>query len=526
MLFPTVTFAIFFFAVLPLSWLLMPERRWWKVFILLASWEFLAYAHQPEVLGVLPMFVVLLVGSSVWNWYWGRRIAAVDVDRTRRLMLIVAVVGNLALLGYFKYYDFFIVNLVNAAHEIGVSIPLDPVQVVLPVAISFYTFCGMSYVIDVFRRDFMPVSLSNFLVYQSFFPHLIAGPVVRASEFVPQIDARHDPRRVDASQAFALIVGGLFKKLVIADFLGRAIVQEVFPNPGPHGTVVILIAVYAYAVQIYADFSGYTDIAIGLAALLGFRFPQNFDRPYTATSVQDFWKRWHMTLSRWLRDYLYIPLGGNRRVYVWRVGWVNVADTGGPGAMQAQAPHRARLRWFVYANLMITMVLGGLWHGAGGSFLLWGALLGFFLVVEHARRARRVAQGISEPVLKGRRLAWARIRTFHLICLGWVFFPTRMGDLKSPSLSDSFLIVRRIVLPTEWQGGSMALVKGSVILAIAVGIGGQFVPRAFGARVLARWSRRSPIVIGIVLGFALLIINVLGIAARSGRVPDFIYFQF
>jgi alginate O-acetyltransferase complex protein AlgI len=526
MLFPTVTFAVFFMVVLPLSWLLMPARAMWKVFILLASWFFLAYATQPSVFGVIPAFVLLLVGSSVWNWFWGGQVYRIDTDATRRWLVAIAVGGNLLLLGYFKYYDFFAVNLVNGFAKIGISIPLDPVHVVLPVAISFYTFCGMSYVIDCFRYDFSPVSLPNFLVYQSFFPHLIAGPIVRAAEFVPQIDERHNPRRIDGSRALALITGGLFKKLVIADFLGRVIVQQVFPDPHHHSSWTLLVAVYAYAVQIYADFSGYTDIAIGLALLLGFRFPQNFDRPYTATSIQDFWRRWHMTLSRWLRDYLYIPLGGNRRAWIPGQGWVNLSDAGGPGAMQAPPRTGLPVRWFVYGNVMITMLLGGLWHGAGWSFLVWGGLHGTFQVVEHARRRRRTARGIPEPADTVARRVWLRVVTFHLVCLGWIFFPTRMGDLRSPSLSDSLYIVRHLLLPWEWQGGPSPLVKTSVLLAIAVGIGVQYVPRRVGARLLAQWSRLSPVAIGISIGVALLVIDVLGVAARNGHVPDFIYFQF
>ena len=195
---------------------------------------------------------------------------------------------------------------------------------------------AISYVVDTYRGDFVPTTLEKFAVYLSFFPHLVAGPIVRPGELIPQLDVPRNPRRVDTSRAFYLIATGLFKKVVIANYLASNIVDQVFGAPNQHSSLEILIGVYAYAVQIYADFSGYTDIAIGIALLLGFTFPRNFDSPYAAVSLQDFWRRWHMTLSRWLRDYVYIPLGGNRK-----------------GKM------------ITYRNLMLTMLLGGLWHGAG-----------------------------------------------------------------------------------------------------------------------------------------------------------------
>ena len=217
------------------------------------------------------------------------------------------------MLGYFKYYDFFVDSSQSMAAIVGYDLPLSLKTIILPVGISFYTFMAISYVVDTYRGDFVPTTLEKFAVYLSFFPHLVAGPIVRPGELIPQLDTPRNPRRVDTSRAFYLIATGLFKKVVIANYLASNIVDEVFGAPGQHSSLEILIGIYAYAVQIYADFSGYTDIAIGLALLLGFTFPQNFDSPYAAVSLQDFWRRWHMTLSRWLRDYLYIPLGGNRK---------------------------------------------------------------------------------------------------------------------------------------------------------------------------------------------------------------------
>ena len=237
--------------------------------------------------------------------------------------------------------------------------PLALKTIILPVGISFYTFMAMSYVIDTYRGDFVPTTLEKFAVYLSFFPHLVAGPIVRPGELIPQLDTPRDPRRVDTSRAFYLIATGLFKKVVIANYLASNIVDQVFGAPGQHSSLEILIAIYAYAVQIYADFSGYTDIAIGIALLLGFSFPRNFDSPYAATSLQDFWRRWHMTLSRWLRDYVYIPLGGNRK-----------------GTL------------ITYRNLMLTMLIGGLWHGAGWTFVVWGGIHGTGMALERWHKDR------------------------------------------------------------------------------------------------------------------------------------------
>jgi alginate O-acetyltransferase complex protein AlgI len=350
-LFPTVTFAIFFSIVLPLSWLLMPRGTRWRVFMIAASYFFYGYWN--------PRFVLLIVASTVWNQIWGTVVFRLRNDRHRRTALFIAVAGDLGLLGYFKYAQFFEVSARNALTHAGIHVNPQILQVTLPIGISFFTFQAMSYVIDISRRQIEPVNFLDFAVYISFFPHLVAGPIVRASEFLPQLDEKKDPRKVDTGRAFFLIISGLFKKVVLANFLATRLVDRVFSLPELHNGREILFAIYGYAVQIYCDFSGYTDIAIGLALLLGFRFPQNFNAPYTAESMQDFWRRWHMTLSRWLRDYLYIPLGGNRD------------------------GERA-----TYRNLMITMLLGGLWHGAAATFVVWGAIHGVLLAGHGVLRAR------------------------------------------------------------------------------------------------------------------------------------------
>jgi D-alanyl-lipoteichoic acid acyltransferase DltB (MBOAT superfamily) len=317
-------------------------------------------------------------------------------------------------------------------------------------------------------------------VYLSFFPHLVAGPIVRPAELIPQIETPRDPRRVDTSRAFYLIATGLFKKVVIANYLASSIVDQVFATPGQHSSLEILIAIYAYAVQIYADFSGYTDIAIGIALLLGFQFPQNFDSPYAAVSVQDFWRRWHMTLSRWLRDYVYIPLGGNRRGRV-----------------------------ATYRNLMLTMLIGGLWHGAAWTFVVWGGLHGSALVWDRWRHERR---GGAEPRETPWRRWRARFLTFQFVCFAWIFFR-----------ADSFAAAWDMIvgLFTRW-GEPSPLVTSGVLLAIAVGIGSQYLHPRIPRLVMARFSRLPVLGQATVLGLALMLTSVMG---PEGVAP-FIYFQF
>jgi alginate O-acetyltransferase complex protein AlgI len=477
MLFPTITFAIFFMIVLPVSWLLMPRRRRWKLFMLVASYYFYGYWNW--------RFLFLIAASTIANQFFAKTIHRTDDSAKKRLWLLAAVVANLGALGYFKYYDFFVSQATNTLNNFGLHISPEIVSVTLPVGISFFTFQALSYVIDVYRGTFKPGRLIDFAVFLSFFPHVVAGPIVRPAEFLPQLKERHDPRKVDASRAFFLIFIGLFKKVVIANVLATEIADSVFASPKTHAGVEVLVGVYAYAIQIYADFSGYTDIAIGLALLLGFRFPQNFDSPYTSTSIQDFWRRWHMTLSRWLRDYLYVPLGGNRK-----------------GA------------WRTYRNLMLTMVIGGLWHGAAWTFVVWGGIHGAFLSIEHWRASRRERLGLPDPPDTTPRRFVARIVTFHIVCFAWIFF-------RAESFQNARDVMARIVDPSHFFDAAPLITLG-VLLAIAAGLLEQYIPRDAMGRAMAAFSRLSPVAQGAMLGLALLVTNTLGPAG----VAPFIYFRF
>jgi D-alanyl-lipoteichoic acid acyltransferase DltB (MBOAT superfamily) len=471
-LFPTATFAIFFMLVLPLSWLLMPRGERWRPFIIIASYVFYSAWDW--------RFVFLLAASTVWNQLFAQAIHRRSDRHTRKLLVAAAVAGNVALLGYFKYFDFFVTSTNNLFAFVGIDVPLEARSIILPVGISFFTFMGISYVVDVYRRDFEPVGLGKFAAYLSFFPHLVAGPIVRPGELIPQLGSPRDPRYVDTARAFFLIATGLFMKVVIANYLAANIVDQVFGAPNQHSSLEVLVGIYAYAIQIYADFFGYTNIAIGIALLLGFRFPQNFDAPYTAVSIQDFWRRWHMTLSRWLRDYVYIPFGGNR---------------GG--------------RLFTYRNLMLTMLIGGLWHGAGWTFVAWGAIHGAALVGERWWRDR---PGYVERPSTAWRRAWQRVVTFQVVCFAWIFF-------RSDSFSDAWDLIVRLF--TAW-GEPSELVTGGVLLAIAVGIGSQYLPRRLPLVLMARFSRLPIPAQAIVLSVALLGVHAMG---PEGVAP-FIYFQF
>ena len=532
MLFPTVSFAVFFALVLPASWLLMPRRTRWKLFLVAASWFFYGCAGWG--------FVPLLMASTVVNHFFAFRVHKSE-GRATRWWAATAVAINLAGLGWFKYISFLSTSTTSILNYLGLGIHLPVPKALLPAGISFFTFQAISYVIDVKRKKIHPVGLLDFAVYLSFFPHLLAGPIVRASEFLPQIRHRADPRRLDAGRALWLISRGLFKKVVIASYMATH-ADALFGVPNQHAGLEALFGVYAYAIQIYADFSGYTDIAIGLALLLGVRFPQNFDSPYRSLSLREFWRRWHMTLSRFLRDYLYIPLGGSRK-----------------------GPRRT------YLNLMATMLLGGLWHGAAWTFVAWGGLHGGGLALERARvwhRSRallaraglpigpgRESSGGAEPeevpgggqvagttgpsaptgelgiaaetVAAGPTVALdlkpaavrrrARLRTvgawlvtFHVVCLGWIFF-------RATSFANAGQVLGRI-----FSTGPHVHLDVMVVAVVAAMLAVQWFPARVSQRMLAAFTRLSVAGQAVLLAATIVVIDAFGPAG----VAPFIYFRF
>ena len=472
MLFDSALFLWFFAAVFVVYWGVsrFPSVR--IAWLLVASYAFYA-AWNVELLA-------LIVGSTLLDFYVGRALHRSEDAAVRTRWLLVSLCANLGLLSLFKYGNFVLSSVQGVLDAAAVGATLPVLDLVLPVGISFYTFQTLSYTIDIYRRRLEPTNnLLHFALFVSFFPQLVAGPIVRASEFLHQIPQRAVPDAAREGAGLFLIARGLTKKIVFADYLATSLVDRVFDNPELYSSVEILFAVYGYAVQIYCDFSGYSDVAIGAAMLLGFKLPENFRRPYGAADLQDFWRRWHITLSTWLRDYLYIPLGGNR---------------GGT--------------WGTYRNLAITMLLGGLWHGAAWTFVVWGALHGAALGVV------RMVQRRWPPVREGqgglRRMVGVVV-TFHFVCFCWIFFRARSfenaGDVLA-GLARGTAYTPNLTLPI------VAAIGGAMLL--------HWTPR--------RWiDRGSPLFAGLpsfVQG-VLLAALAIALAQLKGAGPQpFIYFQF
>ena len=469
MLFPTLDFLVFFVALTGLMTLLRGNYKAQKLTLIAASYFFYAQWNA--------YFCLLLGFSSLLSYCAGRIIAASHSMRTRRNVVAGTVTIHLLLLGTFKYFDFCVESLNALARSVGITHQLPFIEIILPVGISFFTFHGISYVVDVHRNDVAVCRrLSDMLLYMAFFPQLVAGPIVRAAFFLPQLYT--PPRRLIAiGPPLMLILGGLFKKVVIANYLSTELVEPVFFDPSSFSAVDLLLAAYGYAVQIYCDFSAYSDMAIGLAALLGYRFPPNFNQPYRARSLQEFWRRWHISLSSWLRDYLYKPLGGNRRG-PWRTGF----------------------------NLLITMVLGGIWHGAAWKFLFWGALHGIGLLVERMlfRGNERREQSLPLKIV-------STFLVFHFVCLGWIFF-------RADNFDSALIYLGALARPT-WQ---IAQATPFTVGLITLGMAWQFMPPDVPERVARRLATLPDL--------ALSLGSAVGAVLISGMGPDgiapFIYFQF
>ena len=473
MIFPTLNFLLFYMLVWPTAWALVLAGRHnlHKLAIIAASYFFYAFWSWK--------LMFLLLASVLLNWATGRVIGlAAGRQVVKRLALTLGLAVNLSLLGFFKYYGWFSeeLNALLTRLEVGRELPL--LEVVLPIGISFYTFQGISYVVDLYRGDLdRPRPLIDVMFFISFFPHLVAGPIVRAASFLPQLERPPNPSRVFVSLGVMLILWGVFKKAVVANWLAVSLVDKAFLDPLAYGTVDLLAATYGYAVQIYCDFSAYSDIAIGVAALLGYRFQRNFNQPYRAETLADFWRRWHMSLSSWLRDYLYIPLGGSRR---------------------------GKLR--TYFNLLLTMVLGGIWHGAAWKFVIWGALHGGMLAVERA-----FSRGVQNAARPPWRRALAILFTFHFVCLCWIVF-------RADSATRAFDFIAGLA---NWSQPATLLTPflGSLI---AFGLMIQFTPGDMLERLDYYYHRIPTWAVGVLAGIALLLMEIVG----GDSSAPFIYFQF
>ena len=471
MLFNTFHFAYFAAILFPLYWIL-PHRPQ-NYLLLAASYYFYACWE--------PVFLSLLILSTVMDFACGLAVDRIEDHRKRKLFVALSMALNLGMLGYFKYYNFFAESLHDALLRGGLNVPISQLKVVLPIGISFYTFQSMSYVIDVYRRDIKPTrNIVEFAAFVSFFPHLVAGPIMRPTTLLPQMER---PRKFDIQQFYQgiyLIFWGLTKKVVVADNLAL-IVNDLFGRWETIDGGLALIAIYAFAFQIYCDFSGYTDAARGIAKCLGFELALNFNLPYFATSPQEFWSRWHISLSTWLRDYLYIPLGGSRGSQV-----------------------------KLYRNLMLTMIIGGLWHGAAWTFVLWGFYQGALLVVH--RLCRPLLDRIRPTDLID-RACWKALRifvTFHLVCFGWLIF-------RANSIAQLKGMIAAVVYRPAIPASAYILPVAIVILPLLIYQVAQFLSKDLDVMARTPWYVRSVFYTACFYAF------VLGGEFGGGQ---FIYFQF
>ncbi len=423
-------------------------------------------------------FVSLILISAVIDFTISNLIYRQQKKSRKTALLILSLFLNLGLLFYFKYTNFFI-SILNDLHFANIS----PLNLLLPIGISFYTFENLSYTLDVYRGHFKPVNnFPDYLFFLSFFPKLVMGPIVRASDFIPQIRKEYVVSQHDFSTGFFLIVTGLFKKLVISDYINVNFVSYIFDDPSKHTGLECLLGVYGYAMVIYCDFSGYSDVAIGLARWMGFRVNINFNSPYQSSSITEFWRRWHISLSSWLRDYLYISLGGNRKGKVRQ-----------------------------YINLAITMLLGGLWHGASWNFIIWGGMHGIALALDKARIA------LFKTVKKTRfGKIFGIFFTFHLVCFCWIFF-------RASSLHDSMVILRQI--GTNFDLGAyrvLFVAYSTVFLMMLLGFGLHFVPQSICDNLVIRMEKLN--IIGFMAIFLVFMFIFYQIKSSEQVMP--IYLQF
>jgi alginate O-acetyltransferase complex protein AlgI len=468
-----------FLIVVFFGYWLTAERRRGRTALLLAA-NYLFYLHA-GVVPLLTLFAVSTIGFCV-----GLRLPTAAVWR-RRALLGVSVAAPLGALCVFKYANFFIGSSAAGLSVLGLALPETALAVVVPLGISFFTFQSIAYVVDVYRKDAEPTSsYLDYLAFVSFFPTIVAGPILRARQLLPRLGERTELDPDTGARALLLIAVGLVKKIAVADYLSANFVDRVFDFPARFSSLEVLVAIYAYALQIYADFSGYSDIAIGSAMLLGFRLPANFNAPYRSRSLDEFWRRWHISLSTWLRDYVFFSLVGRR-------------------------PRRTIV---LYSALVATMLVGGLWHGPSWTFVFWGLMHGIGLVAVRAYGAFRRAWGTvaNEGHLPSAwRATLGTVAVFHFVCLTWVFF-------RSESVTQALSVLHQVGSLTA-DASNLPL---GVLVVIGAGYLAHWVPdRAFETAVRAFASLPSPAQAGVLLAIGLGLYHV----ASSDVVP-FIYARF
>lgn len=495
MLFASPIYGVFLLVTFAAFWALRRRSFLRPLFLMLASYAFYVIgtyeaATAPELLEPVPLgpvkwtilcVAIIFVGSTLDFWI-GRALGRTQNQRTRKMLLLVSVVYYLGVLSVFKYFDFAVDSVAAVLGWAGIHVQPTHLKLVLPFGISFFTFETMSYTIDVYRREIEPADrYLDYLLFVCFFPHLVAGPIVRPRAMLPQLAA--EPVASDAMKAHGLflIATGLLKKIVIGDTLGLNLVNRAFDNPERFSSLECLIAVYAYAIKIYADFSGYSDVAIGSAKLFGYELPINFDVPYVSRSIQEFWRRWHISLSTWLRDYLYVTLGGNRKG-----------------------------TWKTYRNLLATMVLGGLWHGASWNFVIWGALHGAGLAIERALTGKPTkSEPKREPGFLGSAVRVFLV--FHFVCFAWIFF-------KAKTFEHATLMITRIGKLT-FDTNNLA---PKVIAVLVLGMVVHFVPKGWFERIRTAFIDLPAVAQGVALALCAYALHF----ASGAKTEPFIYGQF
>ena len=447
------------------------------------------YVHRAFVLTLFSLyffykasgsFVLLVIISAIVDYGLSISIYKSNKKAVKKALLILCILFNLGLLFYFKYTNFFI-ELVNSFS----TEKFNPIHLILPIGISFYTFENLSYAIDVYKGEIKPEkSIVNYLLFLAFFPKLVMGPIVRAKDFIPQLKKEYYVSNTDFSKGFYLIISGLIKKLIISDYITLNLVDYVFDGPNLHNGFECLIALYGYAIVIYCDFSGYSDVAIGLSKWLGITIPPNFLSPYQSTSISEFWRRWHISLSTWLRDYLYISLGGNKK---------------------------GKIR--THINLFLTMLIGGFWHGASWNFIIWGAVHGFGLIINKLWNTLfgriKILPAFLSNLLYG-------IITFHFVCFCWIFF-------KANDLETALVFINQIAYQFTLEGADVFVENYKYpIMMIGIGFLIHFIPDRLADKFIER-QKHFPILYHVVVLF-LFIFLYSNFKSAESVMP--IYLQF
>ena len=488
MLFNTIDFIVFFIIILA-TISLIKQKKFQHIFLLIASYFFFYYSSN--------YLIILLIASTILDFYLGKIIwNTPDISR-KKILLIISLSGNLGLLGFFKYADFAILQFNILGEQFNVANEIPFLNLALPIGISFYTFQTMSYTIDIYRGNLQPSnSFKEFALFVAFFPQLVAGPIVRASEFLPQLRGKIEDGRIQLKQiiihnsnlklGITIMAFGFLKKMFFADNIAP-LVDNIFSNPVGMDSFTIILGAIGFGIQIYGDFSGYSDIAIGAALILGFKLPINFNRPYFAISPSDFWRRWHISLSSWLRDYLYIPLGGNKRSH-----------------------------GRTYFNLFTVMFLGGLWHGASWNFVVWGMLHGGYLAIHKIilDKFPKLRNNVFFESKFGKIISI--LATQYLVFLTWIAFRVRDTDEMLYAMNKYVLIdfqtatIKQVITSNEVAVGLIGL----FIIGIIILYKQKNILERISQMKLWKWF------------FFILIITLLILLSFAGNTDDFIYFQF